>query len=171
MNDVKIIEASGIFWEQYKALRLEALLKEPQAFGASYDDERKFSNTKWKDRVDECKKRRGDWMVFASEENNLVGMLGAFQTDDDKSKNAAHIIGMYVQGKYRGQGISKLLMQGILSQLQNDGILYVTLAVNKGQIPAVNLYKQFGFSITSEEHVLMGDGNYHDEYIMSKDLV
>lgn len=170
MSDITILKAQDVIWEDYKKLRLEALQKEPQAFGSSYEDQKNFSDSEWQDRLEQYKKADGNWMIFASEGNHLVGMLGAFQTKEDRKNKAAQVIGVYVNEAFRGKGISRMLMVALLNQLENDGVQKAYLCVNVQQESAVKLYEKVGFTITGKEKRKLGDGNYYDEYDMEKIL-
>lgn len=46
----------------------------------------------------------------------------------------------------------------------------VKLGVNQQQLPAVNLYKRFGFEIKEETDYTMGNGEIVKEFIMEKNL-
>jgi ribosomal protein S18 acetylase RimI-like enzyme len=104
-------------------------------------------------------------MVFARAGEQLVGMIGAFFPQNEKSVGI--IFGVYVVPEVRGKGISKQLMASLLHELKaNPNIVTVKLSVNKGQLAAVKLYARFGFQIVGEENVQLGDGNYYDAHLM-----
>jgi hypothetical protein len=69
-------------------------------------------------------------------------------------------------------GFYKLLglMKGTFIKQTNPEIKKIKLSVNKDQIPAVNLYKKFGFEVVDTENAQLGDGNFYDEYLMEKSL-
>lgn len=169
MNTVKILEASEVKLEDYKSLRLEALYEEPQAFGSSYKDQVDKPLSEWQNWLDNYIKGNGSWMVFAANDEKLLGMVGAFQENKDVAKQNAQIIAMYLRKEARGKGISKLLMQKLLDKLKSETqIKEVWLDVNVQQVAAVNLYKNFGFTVEKEENLVLGDGKEYLVYLMRK---
>lgn len=156
-------------WRDYKQLRLDALQNSPQAFSATYAQNVERPDSFWQSRLEEASRGYGHWLFFAKMNKRLVGMIGAFTEEDDPQM--AHIISVYVIEEARGRGISKMLMSAILSELKKEGLRKAKLGVNTKQIPAIKLYQQFGFrTVQKISHLLMGDGEYHDEFLMEKDL-
>lgn len=171
MDNIQILEASEVKLKDYRALRLEALQKEPQAFGSSYEDQRNAPEADWQTWLDNYKKGRRNWMIFAAINKKLIGMLGAFQTDEDVEAKTAQVIAVYVTKEERGKGASKLLLKRLLDKLTNDGqIKKLKLAVNTNQTAAVELYKSFGFEVVGKENMTLGDRKAHEEYLMEHSL-
>lgn len=57
----------------------------------------------------------------------------------------AHITNIAVDPKYRGKGIGKKLVEGLLEELKKLNITRVTLEVRRSNLIAQRLYKKFGF--------------------------
>jgi ribosomal protein S18 acetylase RimI-like enzyme len=152
-------------WPEFRDLRLRALDTEPAAFGQTLATARDYPDELWKSRLLDVLENRS-WIVFAEVGGSLVGMLGAFQSEDDLERRNATIWGVYVDLVARGKGISTAMLEKLLSQLQGAGLLTATLAVNKEQAAAVRLYERAGFRITGHETVTLGDGLPHEEYLM-----
>ncbi len=164
MSKIQIIKLPPERWNEYKTLWLRALKDDPQAFGSSYAKEVTYSDEKWQ-------KRAKDFMLFANSDDKLIGMMGIWQSDQDKENKMANVFGVYVMPEFRGKGISIMLMQTLLDELKtNPDILKLKLTVNKDQLSAIKLYESFGFKIIGQENALLGDGNYYDEYLMERDL-
>ena len=166
-----ILKPSEVSWQDYRNLRLRALKDEPQAFASSYEKEKEALDEEWQNQLKSDKNGNGDWVVLAGNGEQLVGMVGAWQSDEDKKNNIANIFGVFVVNEARGKGISKLLMSSLLDLLTNTTPLKkVILGVNTDQTVAVNLYKRIGFKKIKTYNILLGDGKYHDEYVMEKEL-
>lgn len=166
---MEIIKLAIEDWQEYKKLRLRALKEDPHAFGSSYSDIVNDPEKEWKRRLENALKGETNWLLFAKENDRLVGMIGAFM--EEGATDAVTIIAMYVPREERGKGISKMLMEGILNELsQKSFIKKVKLMVNKIQTPAVNLYKKFGFSEVGKLNFRLGDGKLADELVMEKNL-
>ncbi len=164
---MEIIKLPVSRWQQYKEVRLRALKEDPQAFGASYDDNAKYTEEEWRRRLINAENSDRNWLYFAEENKTLKGMIGAYM--EKESKDTATVISVYVPLEERGRGISKLLMQKLLDELSSKQYLKkVALTVNKDQIAAVNLYKKFGFVVKGQQNFKMGNGKDAIEYVMEK---
>ncbi len=168
--DIQILEPNAVSWEAYKKLRLKALKEEPQAFATQFKTEINTPDEEWEKRLKQYRDGKSDWMFFASNGLELVGMLGAYQTDKDKRQSSANIIAMFVSTEARGKGVSKLLMIRLLDRLTKSFVTKVKLQVNKDQVAALKLYQSFGFKITGKENIILGDGKSHTEYDLEKEL-
>jgi len=157
-------------WEKYKKIRLEALKNEPSSFGMSYEEELKLSDDQWKEKLQKYNDENYSIMLFAKDKANLVGMIGAYWVDIEKVKHIGNIFGVYVNPKYRGKGIGKLLMKEILKKLDKMPLIKkIKLGVVTQQIPALRLYEKYGFNKVGkyEKELRVGD-EYYDEYLMEK---
>lgn len=167
--DIKIITLPVSRWQEYKLLRLEALEKESQAFGAKYIEAKAKPDDEWTERVKRAEIEDKDIMLFAEDNGQLIGMIGAYFKKSEENQEVANIWGVYVSDAYRGNGIGKQLMEAIVARLKKvPDLKSVKLMVNQEQKPAVSLYQQLGFNIVGTEKFVLGDGKEHDEYIMEK---
>ena len=152
-------------WQQYRQIRLEALQTDPQAFGASYADNLTRPDAYWRERLAEAARGEQSWLLFARAEGRIIGMMGAYRTGEDE----VHVIAVYVSPQWRGRGVSTALMTRLLEEIARDpAIRTATLGVTKGQDAALALYRRFGFEITGEKSVEMGDGQIHDQILMAR---
>lgn len=153
-------------WQAYRDLRLEALKTEPQAFGSTYQEALRCPDAYWQARLKDAADSTQSWLLFAKKDGCLVGMIGAFVESE-----IANVISVYVVETARGQGISKRLLSALLTELSASGnVETARLTVNKDQLPALALYRRFGFEIVREEECLMGDGELHAQYVMERAL-
>ena len=157
-------------WSKYKKLRLEALKNEPSSFSSSYEDSLKSPNDKWKEELQKSHNEDSIVMFFAKDGGRLVGMIGAFWQDKEKTKHIGNIFGVYVNPGYRGKGIGKLLMEAILNKLNDmPQIEKIKLGVVMQQTPALKLYEKYGFKIIGKCTKELKIGNeYYDEYLMEQ---
>lgn len=163
---VKKIEKSD--WRQYRDIRLEALMNEPAAFGSSYSAESQRTDEQWQERMIEAEKINGDRFFYGVFDGSILVSIGGAYKNDSAEWN---IIAIYTKKEFRGQGIGKLLMSGLLNDLRRREIKKVFLCVNTIQESAVALYKKTGFKITKTiQNELMGDGKYYDEHEMAIEL-
>ena len=95
-------------WKEYRDLRLEALKKEPIAFGSSYDEEKNISEEEWRRRIGNA--------LFALSKDKLIGMIVYTRGNKIKTKHVANIYGVYVTKEYRGQGVGRKLIDRVLEE-------------------------------------------------------
>lgn len=168
MSEIRIIQLSPHQWQQFRAIRLEALHEEPQAFGTTYADMAQQPPTFWQERLADSEQGEKSRLLFAQHGERLVGMIGARYKEPE---DTATIIAVYVTQTFRGYGVGKALMAAILSEIaQKPGIRKADLGVNQQQVAAVALYRQFGFEVTEEKEEVQGDGKVHCGYRMAKSL-
>lgn len=148
-------------WQVYKAIQLEALKEDPQAFGTSYTEWVDFSDEKWQERPSSK-----DSLIFVAKDGETpVGLVGVhFKNDNDE--RVAHIWGMYVSSKYRGRGLGKTLLNKALEAIKKTQVKKVKLMVEYEPTPAQMLYKSLGFRIVGTTDYKLGDGKQHKLYKM-----
>lgn len=60
-------------------------------------------------------------------------------------KTEASINNFSIKKFYQRQGVGSMLLNFLISQLSSEGVKSISLEVRKSNIPAINLYKKFGF--------------------------
>lgn len=164
MDEIVIKQASAENWRKYKEIRLDALQKNPESFGRAFEEEKDRSENEWKIKLKD--KNRVTLLVFKGK--TVIGVLGILFESSPKTAHLAHIISVYLKKEYRGQGISTQLMNEALNVIKaRKKTKKVKLNVTTNQMPAVNLYKKFGFRIIGEmkEEMNVG-GTYYNSYAM-----
>ena len=78
--------------------------------------------------------------LVAEMDGVIIGYAGAWIIIDE-----SHITNIAVLKEHRGQGIGRLLTQGLMQYLSNLGAAYATLEVRRSNEVAQNLYKSLGF--------------------------
>lgn len=164
---MEIVSLSPDEWPAYKALRLESIQNAPQAFGATYAEAAALPEALFRGRLEDSARGEKSWLRFARADGRLVGMIGAFRTEEP---GVAKVVSVYVSPTARRCGTARLLMAAILDQLSQAGISRALLGVTAGQEAAIQLYKSFGFEIIAMHHQMMGDGLLHEGYDMQKYL-
>jgi ribosomal protein S18 acetylase RimI-like enzyme len=168
MGPIEVVRLAPDEWEAYKVLRLESLQDAPQAFGSTYDDNLARSETYWRGRLAEAQIGERGWLLFARVDEQLVGMIGAYPTDEAA---VVKIISAYVTPVYRSQGVARTLMDVLLQTLIQAGqFKRATLDVNQQQVAAVRLYERCGFESVRTQPVQMGDGQTYVEIVMERPL-
>ena len=77
---------------------------------------------------------------IAKHSNEIIGFVGILLILD-----TAEITNIVVKKSYRGNGISKILMNHIINYCIEKNIEKINLEVNSKNEPAIKLYQSFGF--------------------------
>jgi ribosomal protein S18 acetylase RimI-like enzyme len=168
MKNLKVVKLTPDEWRLYRQHRLEALLAEPQAFGSSYADVLQRPDSHWQERLIEAQSGKKSWLLFAKENAQIIGMIGAFRAEES---DVVEIVSVYVTQEKRRLGVANALMAAILDEVgKGNAIRKVVIGVNAGQTAAVSLYQHNGFQIVGEKNGVMGDGMSYPSYVMEKEL-
>ena len=79
-------------------------------------------------------------------DNILIGMVAMYLNDN----NCAYITNVSVYSEFGGKGIAKQLFVNLISFANKKKIKNIKLEVNPTNVPAINLYLQFGFQKVEE---------------------
>lgn len=149
---------------QYQSLRLAALQTNPEAFGASYEEEVHFSIDKFKDRLQSA----NAWTFGALEQEKLIGSTTLVRETMLKLQHRANIYAVYVSPEKRGLGIGKSLIEEAIRKSRTiSGIEQLNLSVVTTNTAAVKLYESLGFqTFGHEKRALKIADTYFDEQHM-----
>lgn len=155
------------FWD----LRLKGLRENPEAFGASYEEELNIpiNNLIIRFKTDFIGPLEDNFILGAFDENNdLVGMVGLRRERRAKMKHKASLWGMYVSSQLRQTGIGRLLLVELLNKAKEiKGLEQISLGVVSSNEQAKGLYTSVGFEVCGlEKNALKIGQTYFDEDIM-----
>jgi ribosomal protein S18 acetylase RimI-like enzyme len=150
--------------EGYRSLRHEALLKNPEAFSSSYEDEMYYEEQEYRQRLDS----KFTYTFGAFNDRQLVGVVTLVPEGKVKLKHRANIFAMYVTPSQRGQGLGKFLMKKAIQQAAElTNVEQIYLSVNASNEPAKKLYSSLGFETYGvDKKAMVIDGTYHNEELM-----
>lgn len=132
----------------YRAIRLESLRLYPQNFGASYEQQKELPRLHM-EAVLEAGGENGRFVMGAFDDDQLVGICAfiPYAPADKPPRGDGMIIQVYVKAAYSGQKVGLGLMQAMIcAAFQQPGINEIILSVKQGNIPAIRVYKQAGFT-------------------------
>ena len=126
-------------WSIYRRVRLEALREAPYAFGSTYARE--------KDRPE------ADWRSAVKTRTRLVAesgatVVGTASGGDGDATGMAALTAMWVDPRFRRQGIGALLLQAVIDWAKRAGYSRLILWVVDGNVNAERLYEREGFRRT-----------------------
>lgn len=154
----------------YQELRLNGLMRSPEAFGSTYEREADFSIETVRERI---KPSQDKFVLGAFDDKGALMGIVAFMRDSGvKTSHKGHVFGMYVREEKRGQGIGKMLMLELIEKAQEAaGLERILLSVVTSNEAAKKLYFGVGFQTYGlERQALKYEGQYWDEELMALEL-
>lgn len=159
-SDVEVVRLSEDSWQILKELKLRALEQEPVAFEDPDEGHQKYlerSEEEWRailaGQPTETRPFYNMQVFAQSGSGEYVGMVSSKLPLDDGKPRQATVQQMFVDNNYRGQGIGRQLLIGLLEDLRNtDNVSGADLEVVSTQTPAINLYKSLGFTEMEHTH-------------------
>ncbi len=151
--------------EQYRALRLEALKNNPEAFLTTYDEAVARKNAV-KETAERLKAGEND-TYGAFIEGKLAGMVTLSSETSGKMKHKGYIFAMYVSPIARRKGAGKALLSKAISRAKERGLEQLNLAVVQENKAAKGLYESAGFETYGvEKHAMKSGDKYWNEELM-----
>jgi RimJ/RimL family protein N-acetyltransferase len=148
----------------YRAIRLESLRANPEAYGSTFEVENSYPLPWFAERIGSCE-------VFgAFAKNELVGVAGLLRNKGRKEEHKTYLWGMYVRADWRHAGTGRRLVETLVDYARSQ-VEVIQLAVVAGNEQARRLYASLGFvEYGMERKSLKHNGQYFDEILMAKDL-
>lgn len=107
-------------------------------------------------------------ILVAETGNELVGFLIAFGGKARRNKHSAYIV-IGILKEYRGQGVGSKLFEKLERWSLSNNIHRLELTVVTQNKSGLSLYRKMGFTTEgTKKHSLFIDGDFVDEYYMSK---
>jgi ribosomal protein S18 acetylase RimI-like enzyme len=150
-----------------KAIRLDALLESPSAFGSSHAAEVDQPDEHWASRAALGAAGGQSATYFAVEDPSVVGIVAGYRPDPVGS--SIELVSMWVSPPHRRAGIGAKLVDAVIGWARETGATSVGLWVTEGNDAAVTLYEAAGFRHTGERQPLPSDPS-KDELRMRRTL-
>ena len=130
--------------EAYRAIRLEALRLEPDAFASSYEEESARPEI-FRERLEG---KFGGTTFAAFVGGEIAGTAGGVREDRLKTRHKFLLVGVYVRPAYRGKGLGEKLVGRVLQFARELGdVAIVQLKVAIDNRAACALYERMGLSV------------------------
>jgi GNAT superfamily N-acetyltransferase len=135
-------------WQALRDIRLQALRDAPYAFSSTYEDQLKFGEADWRQRIT----RGGTFLAYLPEvsTSDPAGMAGGYREDP----GVVDLISMFVRPQARGRGVGEALIDAVIGWGRALDVNSVSLWVTETNKPALSLYERCGFTVTAERQPL-----------------
>ena len=159
---VRQLTASDV--ESLRALRLEGLRLNAEAFGSTYEDEHTAPIDKYLGWLSNTT------VLGAFHETQLVGMAAFGAFSGRKEAHKGWLRAMYVTPNFRRSGAGRKLVHAVLD-VARTRVEQIQLAVVSTNTPAIRLYESCGFiQYGCEPRALKYNHTYTDEILMWRGL-
>jgi ribosomal protein S18 acetylase RimI-like enzyme len=139
------------------ALRLEALEREPSAYGSSPEEHRRTTP----DQLAATLRATApdSFVVGAFVDGALRGMAGFSRDLRLKTRHRGVVWGVYIAADVRGRTLGRRMLEHLLAEVRaTPGIEWIKLCVAADQIAARQLYASLGFQPIGVEHAAIKVG-------------
>ena len=144
----------------YRDIRLEALQRNPEAFGSTFE----FEDAQPLSWFEAALGRAAIFGAFV--DGALAGMAGFAAQESAKRAHKALLWGMYVRASGRNLGLGKRLVAAVLDHARGR-VEMVQLTVVSENEAARRLYRAMGFvEYGYEKRALKQGGRYYDDVLM-----
>ncbi len=146
----------------FRAIRLEALRDEPDAFVSTFEEESGKPLSFFADRL----ARSAVFSAFRGSEP--LGVAGFYVQPGPKHAHKGMLWGMYVRPHARGTGVGAMLVEAVIEHARAH-VELIELTVVSENAAARRLYERFGFTQYGlEKRAAKYRGRYHDDVLMAK---
>jgi ribosomal protein S18 acetylase RimI-like enzyme len=160
MSDITVRVLGEDEWEQYKSVRLSALHESPEAFVATYEEERSYDEDMWRTRM------RRSQRLLAEQDGASVGVasIGQSHTEGEQpNPQVAELFGLWVAPAARGTGVATQLVQAGADEARAQGRSHLAYWVGSDNGRAVAFASGFGFRPTDSRRPMRVRGEDGDD--------
>jgi GNAT superfamily N-acetyltransferase len=130
-----------------KALRLHALADSPMAYGSTLAREQAYPDALWHERAATGAAGDKTVTVVAEYDDRLVGMAAGLAPDGESPPDPI-MVGVFVDGAVRRQGIGAALVQNVIDWARARRSPRLLIWITASNEPALALYGRYGFRAT-----------------------
>ncbi len=142
MSEISVRALGEDEWEQYRAVRLEALQESPEAFAATLEQEQGSDESLWRARMVRSVR------LLAEVDGRAVGVASVGEVKAEDAPTVAELFGLWVQPDARGTGVASQLVQACADQARRQGRSHLAYWVGTENGRAVAFASGFGFRPT-----------------------
>ena len=133
--------------ERFKALRLDALKSDPDAFGQTFEAASRESDEEWAEKLSRTFSE-GDAIFVAEVDGEFIGMCGV--GEDRTRRGYGFVWGVFVKKPYRKSGAGSRLMDAAEAWAVERGFGGVNGWVAAPNDEAINFYRRRGYEVGAD---------------------
>ncbi|NUR63526.1 MAG: GNAT family N-acetyltransferase [Catenulispora sp.] len=143
-------------WQEFRELRLEALLDSPTNFGQTHEQALAIPDAQWQERAQT--NAESDVQAFYVAVDDATGrMVGSWGVMPHFTRPGTHVVlGVYVRPEARGTDVARRLNEACIDFARTTDAKELTLLVRDDNDRGRRFYEREGFELTgdSEPHNL-----------------
>ncbi|HLT97595.1 MAG TPA: GNAT family N-acetyltransferase [Acidimicrobiia bacterium] len=144
-DQVAVVEVGQEDWQRVRRLRLAALADAPDAFWATLEEESNLTEAEWRHRLTDAS--RATFIAVRGPDPGARD-VGLAMTGPSRLPDAAGLYGLWVDPRYRGQGIADELVAAVVGHATAAGYGRLLLDVGDHNRTAIAFYGRMGFRPT-----------------------
>ncbi|WP_299293618.1 GNAT family N-acetyltransferase [uncultured Tateyamaria sp.] len=161
MTDTTIRAATERDVDAWRALRMDGIIRHPQAFIVSAEEAAAVPVEEDAARL----RSGGRFMAFM--DDTAVGLIGLNRNTMPRSRHRGEIGPLYVAPQARGQGVADALLTAAMEAGRAIGVWQIELSVYVKNRRAIALYERHGFALTGKiPNALLGAEGFEDDLLM-----
>jgi len=157
---IKILSPQNV--NDFKKIRLSALLQAPEMFGSTYTTEVTHQDIYFKN----CLLNS---IAFAAyHDKDIIGIAVLVRESAIRIAHKAHLASVFIEPKFQQKGIAHILLNTVIKHARAQRIEQILLTVVEDNMIAINLYKKLGFQIYGTEISALKDQDKYTNEILMK---
>lgn len=136
--EIRLLGAADV--EAFRAIRLEALRREPASFASSLVDWEALTPDEWRGRM------KSGPIVAAFRDEEAVGLMGLLLRTGRRMVHRATVIMVYVRREERGVGLADAMLATLVEMAREMRIRQLELHASTENPQAIRFYLRSGFN-------------------------
>jgi len=171
-NEISLRALTPDDWNIFRSVRLQALQESSGVYLTSHQNAGKLSEAEWKETLDGNRKCVfGLFDASSMNDPKLIGIAAIFTWREDPTGRTGILAMDYVDARYRGRGLSRLLYQGRIDwALQQEHLTRLVISHRKGNEASRRAMLSFGFEYRGQKTIRWPDGADDEDWNYALDL-
>jgi L-amino acid N-acyltransferase YncA len=157
-------------WKEYKNFYINAIKNEPLAFSDSLEEVLSIKDKEWKNRIQSALDKKSI-LLFVEYDGEIIGMVAGSFHKREKFKHNAFLSSLYVDKRFRGQGIGEKLIKKLIKIIRSvKGIKNIFCEIIETQFASIKLHEKMGFKKIGifNDFIHVGNKYYSEIYFWKK---
>lgn len=157
--DYKIDEMTKLYWQQVAAIYLEGIKTGKATFQTEVPTWENWDNG-----------HVSSGRLIARSGNNVLGWAALSPTSSRCVYAGVAEVSIYIGGKYRGQGLGKVLLENLIKLSEENGFWTLQSGIIRENTSSITLHEKCGFRELGirEKVAKMNNGKWHDVVLMER---